>query len=626
MDWKRNVLVAASASILLAPSAAHADSAPDRGRAWAPRPASKALFGSKPPSEDPETQQHFVTAHDGTQLYVETWLPEAKDGREPPAKVPTIMIMTAYVKQGLEQYPANGPTPNFIEYFNARGYAVAQAHVRGSGESGGCMEQTGPNQIRDGAYVVEYLGKEAPWSSGRVGMYGISYTAETQISTAGLGDAEKLGYLKAIVPVASLGGQYDWNYMDGVPWMAQPAFGNAGYFAIGMAPGVIPAPQHYPEKLECQAEVMGSTTNQTGDYTEYWRSREYRGGAPKVKAATLYVHGLRDFNVTPMTLAGFFDRLPESTPHKGLFGVWHHSFPSTHAAVEPDWARADWYDMVTAWFDRYLKEIDTGVEAWPDVQVQASTGEWWAVDEFPTTGGPLGQLALGPDGALGTARPSGDTSYTEPLLPLASEGHAAVFETRRLEEPLHLTGQPMLDLWLTSDKPDGHLTANLSVIGPDGRPLTHDGSNETHHRTYGLRSLQHIDPMSRGWFEQEAGKAVPVNEPVRVTVRFLPTDLVVPAGGALRLTIAGYLAGSTGGSLPSGAGSRITLLHDCRYPSALRFRMPDPHAHLLNVREHDEADLQKLASDRTARIGVRDGGGLATESVCGVGPRPLPFM
>src|SRR3712207_8172291 len=41
-----------------------------------------------------------------------------------------------------------------------------------------------------------------------------------------------------------------------------------------LIPGQIPAPQHYPEKLECQADVMGSSANQTGDFTEYWQRSE----------------------------------------------------------------------------------------------------------------------------------------------------------------------------------------------------------------------------------------------------------------------------------------------------------------------------------------------------------------
>src|SRR3712207_8090664 len=50
-------------------------------------------------------------------------------------------------------------------------------------------------------------------------------------------------------------------------------------------------------------------------------------------------------NVLDLTIRGWFDRLPGSTPHKGLFGVWDHAEPDGHS-VEPDWQRGDWLAMV----------------------------------------------------------------------------------------------------------------------------------------------------------------------------------------------------------------------------------------------------------------------------------------
>jgi predicted acyl esterase len=618
----RRILVALPlAAMLLVPLAAAADPAPSAGVAWEPSPASQPLYGTKPPSADPAVQQHMVRADDGVDLFVETWLPAEKDGNVPPEKVPTVLIMTPYVTEGGHRYPATR-LPNIIEYFTARGYAVAQHHVRGTGESGGCLEQTAANQTADGANVVQYLGRDAPWSDGNVGMYGRSYDAETQLSTAGSGDPEKIAYLKAMVPIASVGSQYDWNFMDGVPWTGQPAAGNASYLLTSLAPGQRLAPTHYLEKATCQPEVMAASVNLTGDYTGYWRDREYRPGAEHVTAATLMVHGLRDFNVQAITLAGWFDRLPDTTPHKGLFGVWEHATPGSHT-VGRDWERADFLDMVTAWYDRYLKGLDTGVEDWPDVQVQSSDGQWWAAPEFPTTGGPMGQLALGPGGTLGATTPTGGSAYTEQLLPVAPRaGESLVFETTPMTAPLHLTGQPMLDLWVSADLPDGHVAAKLELIDTDGRPMTAPGNGAQ--ATYGVRSLMHIEPMANGWFEQAAGVPFPIATPTNVVVRLLPTDLVVPEGARLRLTLSGSVSYAKGSSLPSGVGARITVHHDCAHPSILRFRMPDPEAPLLNVREKDEIG-QELSS-QPAAIGVRDGDGLAAAEVCGGGPSALPFQ
>lgn len=626
--YARALLALSILASILAPAAASARSAPDKGKAWQPRPASKALYGTKSPDQDPDKQRHYVEGHDGTQLYVETWLPAPKDGNTPPKKIPTILIMTPYVSQGVEEYPESQDpyVPGFIDYFTARGYAVAQHHVRGTGESGGCLEQTAENQIKDGANVVEYLGKDAPWTNGKVGMYGVSYDAETQISTAGSGDPSKIKYLKAIIPVASVGSQYDWNFMDGVPWSGQPAAGNASYLAgVSLFPGQEPAPQNYIEKLECQDEVMMSSADQNGDFTEYWQAREYRPGAPRVKAATLMVHGLRDFNVQDITLAGWFDHLPKSTPHKGLFGVWNHAIPSRHNSVEPEWARDDWYDMVTAWYDRYLKGKDTGVEKWPDVQVQSSTGQWWKVKEYPTIGGRVGQLALGPKGSLGRRRVKGSTLFREQLaIGEPAEGESAVFQTPKLRKPLQVTGQPVLDLWLTSSAEDAHVAVELEVLGKDGEPMTHGGSSSEAVATYGVRSIQHRKRMFRGWFAQQAGVPIPPNEPLNVPIRFLPTDLVVPKGGRLRLTVAGSVAYSKGESMPSAAGSEITILHDCNRPTTLRFLLPKKNAKLLNVRERDEAG-KKLTS-KPVRVGNKSGRGLATRKVCGKKPKRIDFL
>src|SRR5687767_4247589 len=99
MRTLRSSLAIALIAGLLSPAAALAASAPDRGKAFSPSalssvPLSRPLYGSKPPSEEPDRQQHYVTAHDGVQLYVETWLPEKLGAHTPPKRVPTILVMT----------------------------------------------------------------------------------------------------------------------------------------------------------------------------------------------------------------------------------------------------------------------------------------------------------------------------------------------------------------------------------------------------------------------------------------------------------------------------------------------------------------------------------------------------
>ena len=597
---------------LALPAAAQAASAPDAGRAFEPHPLSEALYGTTSPDKNPDLQRHIVTAADGVALYVETWLPAAKDGKAPPARVPTVLIATPYVSQGVERYPDRN-LANVITWFTSRGYAVAQNHIRGTGESGGCLEQTSTHQIDDVARVIEYLGKDAPWSNGAVGMYGHSYDAETQTSTAGLGDPKRVyPWLKAIVPSASVAGQYEYSFFDGVPYTGQAILSNGSYLATtSMTPGATSTPQQFAEKLTCQPEMFAGSIDQSGDMTPFWQVREYRQGAKSIRAATLWAHGLDDFNVKPLALAGFFDKLPRTTPKAGVFGQWEHNYPDKHAGVEPQWARADWLAMVTAWYDRWLKGLKTGVERWPVVQVQDTTGQWRAEPDFPRTGGPQGALALG-DGTLGARKPTGSTSYMEgPDENETVSGTRAVFETPAVKAPLHLAGQPVLDAWLTTDRPDGHVAAKLEVLDKTGAVMEHAGADGATLRDYGYRSLRHLDPIVEDHFFQTAGKDAPTGVPLHVPVRFYPTDTVVPAGGKLRLTV----AGSIDGSEPSGLFPTITLLHDCAHPSALRFTMPRSRPDELNVRETDEKAVP-LPSHPADAPGLQDGGGLATAPAC----------
>lgn len=582
-----------------------------------PKVVSQPLFGSQHPSTDPERQEKFIEAVDGTSVYVETWLPAAKDENVPPERVPTILIATPYVTKGSEEYPG------FAEYMNARGFAVAQHHVRGTGESGGCLEQTSDKQIDDGARVIQYLGRDAPWSNGNVGMYGISYDAETQISVAGRGDPSKISYLKAIIPASAVGGQYEYNNRDGVPFDLHGFQSNLFYLAFSAVPQMTPLQYSYMEKAMCQPEMLTEPLDMSGDMRPFWKVREYRPDAHNIRAATLWVHGFADFNVEPITIAGYFDRLPAATPKKGLFGIWNHAFPSSHSGVAPEWARADWMPMVVAWFDRYLKNIQNGVEEWPAVQVQSSDGTWRAEPDFPTTGGPAGQLALGPQGRLGVTQPSGSTSYTEVRHEFVQdESNRAVFESEPVTATLRITGQPVVDLWIKSSKPDAHVVAELQVIDPDGEPLrypTTDGlfsplsSGGALVATYGLRSIRHLDPMPENYFKQEVSRHAPVDTPIQVVVRLLPTDIAVPVGHRLRLTIAGTTSIGKQSSA-SGVESTIAILHDCDHPSSLRFLMPTPGAPLINVREVGE---EGPLAEETRTIGVADGSGIATADICG---------
>lgn len=228
-----------------------------------PRGLPPALYDVQPPSANPARQQKLVRAADGVQLYVETWLPKARAGRTPPARIPTVFRLSPYHTKGVtDEY-----TTRFLQMLVSRGYAYAQAHVRGTGGSGGCIEQTGANEVDDGARIVEYLGRDAPWTSGSVGMYGQSYAGATQLAVAGLGDPARTRYLKAIVPGAPVAGWYDFMFQDGVPRFLNAAGNVASYFLVdSLQPfGEVAEPEPYLQRFACQPGQLFDAFASDGD-------------------------------------------------------------------------------------------------------------------------------------------------------------------------------------------------------------------------------------------------------------------------------------------------------------------------------------------------------------------------
>lgn len=645
----RHVLSAAvsALAILSAPVYAHHASAPDTGKAFEPRPVSQPLYDIQSPDADPERQRHYVivTADDGTEtkLFTETWLPAPKDGQVPPARMPVVLTLSPYATVGqLWDIGADRP---IREALVRRGYAVTQAHMRGTGASEGCVQMGGPVDRDDGARIVEYLGRDAPWSDGNVGMHGHSQSGMSQFNVAISEDRARVKYLKAIVPGAPNTSQYAFVHADGVPFLLGPqgiwSFGQNGATSLGLLPTSgadvqdrLPrAVPLLPQRANCPT-LVEPWLESSGDFSAHWSRRETRRDLHRVTAAVLLSHGISDRRVSVASISGVLDALPVTTPWAAVFGWWQHDMPNGRA--HDGWRRADWDAMVIAWFDRYLKNLPSGVETWPRVQVQDSAGQWRSEDTWPRPAGEFGQLALSasadpddPTGVLGAAAPTGASTYVEEPPATAAHpddppGTSLVFETAPVSDRLELSGEPVLDLWLMVDLPAANIAAKLEALGPD-RKLTMPEA-----RTNGLRSVRHLEPLHNGAvFVQEQGVDPPLNEPIRVQLRLRPTQLVVPKGGSLRLTIGGspglhdvleaLMLPIEGPHQPSGLPTRITVLHDCAHPSALRFTLPRRRPNLLNVREEDEADAP-LASTPGALSPDASGGGLATAEVCGHPP------
>ena len=455
-----------------------------------------------------------VPATDGVLLHARVYRPDTSSN--PSWKTPVILVHSPYY--GTDASPGTR-SMDLVDRYTPKGYTVVLSSVRGTGESGGCLEQDGPNQAKDFKILVEHFAAQ-PWTNGKVASYGKSYDGETQNAGAVL----RPDGLATMIVVAGISSLYDVGYFDGVPLTLGGLAASAGYAATG--PGVVPTDRlRYAQRVTCYADVYGNSADNSGDETTFWAERNFRYGVESINASVLYVQGVNDFTVNPLDIDGWYDELP--TFKRAILGQWAHFYPYDAPASI---ARDDWYQTVDAWLDHELLGLDTGIEAWPPVQLQDETNVWRAVGSFRGAGAEQA-LPLGP-GGLGAAGPAGTTA------PFA-ERTAVTFDGPVLGQPLHLSGQAYLDATIAIDRTDAHLAVALQEVQASGSVRT---------LTRGYLSVQHQEDPNRG-HEVTGGYPVPYH------VRTYPFDKTLAAGSKLRLS----LSGSDGSTRPAGTAFNGTV-------------------------------------------------------------------
>jgi predicted acyl esterase len=568
------------------------------------------------------TVQHVVRAADGTSIFVENWLPVRNGSHVPPRRVPVVVVATPYALKGLPR-PDRLATPRWKQLIVSHGYALANVHLRGTGESGGCWDPHGKQDAEDVSRALDWL-TTAPFSDGRLALLGKSHDGGAAINVAERGDRHRLRGLKALVVLSPIMSYADMVMWPGVPDRANQALmleidsesRHTGRSSAAFGGGTVPEhpavgeyvtngqkdPAAHVERAACDLQEGENLAAVQGGMTPWLLERESALHTDRIRVPVLMSYGTRETQTR--NIPGAFDGI--RAPKAGVFSSSEHDYPDENS-IDPSISRRDWVPMVFAWLDRWVRGVRNGVESWPVAQVQSQDGQWRAEPGFPETGGPAARLALGPGLTLGASRPTGSTSYLEETAAgsylCAAEPTCLSFASPALTAPLEVVGAIRADLWATTTEPDARIFTFLTVYDAAGNALLD---------VQGNRSLQYVEPEVRDRFVQTKARPAPVGIPVHVLVDYPANDIVVPVGGWLELSFArqGY-----DGLGAEGRTATITLLHDCAHPSALTFLLPRARADWLDVLDGTQrpADLGHAAAPR----GLRDGGGLASQPVCG---------
>ncbi len=383
-------------------------------------------------------------------------------------------------------------------YFAERGYVAIFAEARGTGTSDGVMADYFVSQSnRDGYDLVEWAARQA-WSTGKVGLWGISFGAINATRIAALGPP----HLAAIAVNSSYANFYgDHWYPGGVKTNHPYVWHGAGNVLATMLRGPVYDDGKGGKVVDLARWKQHQTDNGWREffppqwnhplYDDYWREKDLRS-----KYAT--------FSVPTLQLANFFDHarnLDEAfqnylvlkrkrVPQRLVVGPW------THGGFGPTEV-VDFQQMQLAWFDRFLKGIETGITTEPPVTVFVMRENRWRNEaDWPIARTEPTRYYLTPEGGLATARPAVpgpprrytyrpwvgsaagpygtwfDAAYDDFLVQpdqRADELESLTFTTDALDADLEMTGMPEINFTATSSATNTDFTIKISDVLPNGK-------------------------------------------------------------------------------------------------------------------------------------------------------------
>jgi predicted acyl esterase len=415
---------------------------------------------------------------DGVKLAVTYFLPKPLTRGE---RFPVLLEMLPYRKDDsfyLRDYPPHA-------YWARHGFASAKVDIRGTGSSEGRVpdREYSEQELDDAVDVVAQLAKQ-PFSSGSVGMWGISWGGFNAIQVA----MRHPPALKAILAVHSA----DNVYRDGLD-MLDGAFHVDSYHLQIHHENGLPRPPDYAldeayfrDRFDVKPWFFDYVKHQRDG--PYWRKSALFTDYSKLKVPAYLIGGLLD---------GYRDSVPRilenaRVPIQAEIGPWNHAWPHDG---EPG-PGYEWGVEGVRWWNRWLKGEKNGVPDTkrfavfvrdghpPDNQLKTTPGQWryedWPIRRtswrtlYPAAGRDLlGKVPPGGAEALRYVPDFGIAAglwWGEPTGDMRrDDAGSLVFDGAPLTESLEIVGFPKVRLRASVDAPLAHFVARLEDVHPDGR-------------------------------------------------------------------------------------------------------------------------------------------------------------
>ncbi|MFI9401711.1 CocE/NonD family hydrolase [Nocardia sp. NPDC052316] len=497
-----------------------------------------------------------ITMSDGTVLKGNVYHPADAAGQPISTPTPTIVNMTPYTKLGsmiadsmisipwlsdavlqvardvdLSGTPFSGITDltkalggGLLRNFTVdrqlikSGYTQVVVDVRGTGFSQGLWDLLRYREQQDTVEVIDWAVRQ-PWSTGDIGMNGVSYSGLNQLQVA----AKNPPALKAIFPVVpsrnpfrdlvAPGGSIGVTFMPA--WLAAVNGGKLvpdlasvlrGQFDMKWLMDRLADPFTFVDALvnvlitpdinQLNPKVQ-EVLHSDSPFRQAWETDPTRITVP-----TFVTGGWHDVFVNSQ--ADVYRRIPLPPGQKQLFvGDGYHISNGNESGRPGLPPRMD--VLQRAWFDKWLKGIDNGIDEYGPVTVRQQGGGWITAPSFPQPGAehrrmylsavPSGTATSVHDGSLFAApSPSVDRLTVAPgLTGLCSrdaaqqtigvlsiinacgldsriqELNGLTFTSAPVAEPTTISGPIAVRLNTVQDATDGYWVATVNDVAPDGQ-------------------------------------------------------------------------------------------------------------------------------------------------------------
>jgi len=423
------------------------------------------------------------------------------------------------------------------------GYIVVKVDSRGSGKSPGRLDVNSPSEFRDFYDAIEWAAMQ-PWSSGKVGLLGISYYAAGQWMIA----AERPPHLAAMLPWQ---GTYDF-YRDRT---RQGGILGAGFLHRWWNRSVLRNQHGNPDTPLVDIDTGERNTGPASlspetlaanreDYIANLLARPLNGPWYEERSARLERIGIPALVVANWgglglhlrgTILGYLGISSRDKWLKVQSGSYFFTF------LLPDNVA-----LQRKFLDRYLKDIDNGWENEPKVEVAVRAADDAVKRVVQDTQWPLRDTKWTRfylDASNTTLAPApGKTASAR----YAAIGEGVTFSTAPLERPLEFAGPIKAKLFVSSSNDDIDLFATLRAFAPDGKEVTF------------FSAVEPKAPVSQGWLRvsqrkldakrstewqpwhpHDESQKLKAGEIVEADLEIWPASAALPAGYRLALTLQG---------------------------------------------------------------------------------------